>query len=85
MKRIAIALLALLLCFPMLLIGCNEEVPAGDPNNGGSPNPPAGDGTYVKAENYIPTDVFTQMKAYFDAGDPVFATVDRTYAPLRQH
>lgn len=40
MKRIALTLLALLLCFPMLLIGCNEEVPAGDPNNGGSPNPP---------------------------------------------
>ncbi len=83
MKRTLISLLTILLALCTLLVSCNETPPAnegGDPN--GTPKPPAGDGTYVKTENYIPADVFAQMKAYFDAGDPVFATIDRAYAPF---
>ncbi len=86
MKRILISLLALLLALSMLFVGCNEEPPAGNnPNNdnNGGQNPPAGDTTFTKTENYLPADVFAQMKTYFEGTEQGFYPYDdRANAPL---
>ena len=87
MKHPVRALLALLLALLMLLAGCGEEPPATTPNspdNGGSgTNPPATDTTFKKTESYMPTEVFTQMKSYFESTSTGFYPYDdRAYAPL---
>ena len=88
MKRILISLLAFLLALSMLLVGCSEEPPVtNDPDNnggnGGTQPPPAGDTTFTKTENYLPAEVYTQMKAYFESKEEGFqAYDDRHFAPL---
>ncbi len=88
MKRILLSLLAILMALSMILVGCNEEPPTPDnpnpPDNGnnGEQNPPAQTTTFTKTENYMPAEVFTQMKAYFEGTEKGFeACSDRTSAP----
>jgi len=86
MKRILISLLALLLALCMLLVGCNEEPPAGNnnpPDDNGGKNPPAQTTTYTRTENYMPAEVYTQMKTYFESTERGFLPYDNTQrAPL---
>ncbi len=84
MKRTLISLLAILLVLCTLLVGCSDTPPndSGNPNNGNQ-NPPAQTEPFTKTENYVPTDVFTQMKTYFEAANNSFSTIEeRENAPF---
>ncbi len=89
MKRILISLLALLMALSMILVGCNEEPPTPNntnpPDNGnnGGQNPPAQTTTFQKTGNYMPAEVFAQMKTYFESTEQGFYPYDdRINAPL---
>ena len=51
MKRIFISLLTLLVVFSTLLVGCKEQPPADDGNDGNDKKPPAAEATpFTKTE-----------------------------------
>lgn len=87
MKRILTYFLAMLLALCML-VGCNETPPAGTDNNPPStPTSPSGpsqsDSQLVTKENYMPAEVYAQMKAYFESTEKGFYFYDdRAFAPL---
>ena len=83
MKRILISLIALLLALSMIFVGCNEEPPANNNQGNGTPNTPPADTTYTLTENYLPDEIYTQMKAYFESKETGFYPYDdRANAPL---
>ena len=83
MKRILISLIALLLALSMIFVGCNEEPPANNDQGNGTPNTPPADTTYTLTENYLPDEIYTQMKAYFESKETGFYPYnDRANAPL---
>ena len=84
MKRILFSLLALTLVLSMLLASCNKTPPADDPdNNDDSQTPPAEVTTYERTDNYMPADIYAQMKAYFESEEAGFYPYeDRTNAPF---
>ncbi|MBE6630003.1 MAG: hypothetical protein E7624_04050 [Ruminococcaceae bacterium] len=84
MKRILLSLLALLLALCMTFVGCDSTPPANNDNNqsggGGTTTPPTqdppADTPFTKTENYMPADVFAQMKAYFESTEKGFYPYD---------
>ena len=83
MKRILLSLLTLLLAISTLLVGCNKEAPAGNENNNPTPNPPTDNSTsFTKTESYLPSEVYTQMKEYFENKTTGFEVYDRSNAPF---
>lgn len=83
MKRTLLSVLSLLLCLCMLLCACSQE-PTNDDNNKpqgpGTPNVTAD--PFLKTENYVPADVFAQMKTYFESTESGFSLYDREKLPF---
>lgn len=85
MKRTLLSLLALLLVLCTLLASCKDVPPpsSNDDPDSGDPNPPAGDQPYTTTENYVPAEVFAQMKTYFEEADSAFTLFSgRNNAPF---
>ena len=86
MKRTLRSALAMLLAVSMLsvpLVGCKKEpTDTTPPDDGGTP--PSAEATpFTKTENYMPAEVFAQMKTYFEGGEAGFYPYDdRDFAPL---
>ena len=84
MKRTFISILALLLALCTLFTSCGEEPVTNNPGgNNSTPNTPPADTPFTLTENYMPTAVYEQMKAYFESTEAGFeACSDRTSAPF---
>ena len=82
MKRILLSTLCLLLTLCML-VACSKETPTADENPESNQKPPADEAAFTKIENYMPADVYTQMKTYFEGQGGGFAAYsDRSNAPF---
>ena len=77
MKRTLLSILSLLLCLCMLLCACSQEPTDDDTNKPQGPTTPSVTADpFLKTENYVPTDVFTQMKTYFEGTESGFSLYD---------
>ena len=78
MKKFLIALLALAMVLPMLLVGCSPDntLPPDNPNN---PNTTPGSTGYTVTSTYLPADFSAQMKTYFEGNDKSFAAHTTTH------
>ncbi len=84
MKRILICLLALILLLSTVLVSCKKEPDDPEPENGGESTPlTKEDNTFKKTENYMPAEVFSQLKTYFEGTTTGFEMLPlNSYAPF---